>query len=331
MLANARSRYLRGLGGAICAAWLLLRFDHSSAADLAEGAWGKRAELIEANSEFALAEWEGSIYVVGGYPASRRSVATVQIYDVRRDAWRLGPPLPQPNNHGMAAAVNGVIYLIGGQTDADQAYVDTVYAFDPQAGRWVEKARMPTKRSAGVALVHAGKIYVAGGRPRRGQDFAVYDPAHDAWETLPDLPSPRNHIAGAAIDGRLLVVGGRLGGGFQSELTAVAETYDPVARRWTAASPMLRPRSGINGVLAHDCFHVWGGEHASGVFADHDVYNPRTGRWTHLSDMPIPVHGVTGATFVDGLIWVVGGGTSNGGSSGSRLNQVYRPAGRCER
>ena len=46
--------------------------------------------------------------------------------------------------------------------------------------------------------------------------------------------------------------------------------------------------------------------------------------------MPIPVHGVTGAAFVDGLIWVTGGGTAPGGSSGSTLNQVYRPAVSCE-
>ena len=46
--------------------------------------------------------------------------------------------------------------------------------------------------------------------------------------------------------------------------------------------------------------------------------------------MPTPVHGVTGASFIDGLIWATGGGLKNGGSSGSRLNQVYRPAIRCE-
>ena len=42
---------------------------------------------------------------------------------------------------------------------------------------------------------HQGKIYVVGGRPPRGHDFAVYDPKADRWETLPDLPSQRNHIA----------------------------------------------------------------------------------------------------------------------------------------
>ena len=258
------------------------------------------------------------------------TVKTVQVYDTKTDTWTLGPSLPEPNNHGMAAAVDGAIYLIGGQVDADTAYTDTVYALDPKEGRWVEKARMPTKRSAGVALVLDGKIYVAGGRPPHGHEFAVYDPRADKWETLPDLPNQRNHVAGAAIKGRIYVAGGRLQGGYQSESTTVFEAYDPKTRTWSTAAPMLKARSGINGVMADGCFHVWGGEHAGGMHADHDLYNPRSDKWTHLPDMPVPVHGVTGASFIDGVIWVTGGGTAVGGNSGSRLNQVYRPAQRCE-
>ena len=37
-----------------------------------------------------------------------------------------------------------------------------------------------------------------------------------------------------------------------------------------------------------------------------------------------------GSAFVDGLIWVTGGGTHIGGSLGSLHNQVYRPAVSCE-
>jgi len=37
-----------------------------------------------------------------------------------------------------------------------------------------------------------------------------------------------------------------------------------------------------------------------------------------------------GSAFVDGLIWVVGGGTDIGGNHGSHYNQLYRPAVSCE-
>jgi len=296
------------------------------------GEWGLRAPLLEPNSELAFAESNGKLYLLGGYPASRQTARTVQVYDVASDRWELGPPLPQPNNHGMAASVNGKIYLIGGSTsDASEGpYVDTVYELDPATGQWVEKARMPTARSAGVAIVHDGKIYVAGGRPPRGSDFAVYDPAADRWEVLPNLPTQRNHITGAAINGRIHVVGGRLGHGLSPNMTAAHEVFDPQTRTWTTAAPMLRARSGMNGVMARGCFHVWGGEGPAGMFPDHDHYDPRTGQWTRLPDMRVPVHGVYGSAFVDGLIWVAGGGTGIGGNHGSLHNQVHRPSVSCE-
>ncbi len=37
--------------------------------------------------------------------------------------------------------------------------------------------------------------------------------------------------------------------------------------------------------------------------------------------MPIPVHGVTGMAFIKGLIHLTGGGTTQGGSSGTTSHQ----------
>ena len=297
------------------------------------GVWGTRANLLVANSEFALAESNGKLYVLGGYPFTRVTSRAVQIYDIASNSWQLGPELPQPNNHGMAAGVNGKIYLIGGQRTDDQegaSAVNTVYEFDPAQGAWVEKAPMPTARSGGVAVVLGGKIYVAGGRVPRGNDFAVYDPAANVWEVLPDLPSQRNHIAGAAINGRIHIVGGRLGNGLSPLKSDANEVFDPQTRTWTTAAPMLRGRSGMNGVMARGCFHVWGGEAPTGMTPDHDYYDPRTNTWTSLRNMPIPIHGVVGSAYVNELIWVTGGGIAVGGASGSLHNQTYKPAVSCE-
>jgi N-acetylneuraminic acid mutarotase len=145
---------------------------------------------------------------------------------------------------------------------------------------------------------------------------------------LPDLPTQRNHITGAAINGRIHVVGGREG--LALSPLATHEVFDPQTGTWTTAAAMLLARSGMNGVTARGCFHVWGGEGPAGMFPDHDYYDPRSNTWTHLRDMPIPVHGVGGSAFVDGLIWVAGGGTNIGGSHGSLHNQVFRPTVTCE-
>src|SRR5918996_3120675 len=295
----------------------------------APGEWGMRAPVLEPLSELALAESNGKLYLMGGYPQNRVTARTVQIYDIASDSWTLGPQLPLPNNHGVAASVNGRVYLIGGQTQADDppgtnSYVNTVYELDPAVGVWVTKAPMPTARSSGVAVAHDGKIYVAGGRLPRGSDFAVYDPAANTWEVLPNLPTQRNHFTGAAINGRIHYVAGRQGNGLSPQMTTVHEVFDPQSGSWTTAAPMLRARSGMNGVMARGCFHVWGGEGPAGMFADHDYYDRRTNEWIHLRHMPIPVHGVYGSAFVDGLIWVAGGGIHIGGVHGSLHNQVFQ-------
>jgi hypothetical protein len=225
------------------------------------GEWSTRAALVEPNSEFALAESNGKLYVLGGYPASRQTVATVQVYDIATDRWTLGPPLRQPNNHGMAVGLNGRIYLIGGQLTADQeGYVSTVYELDPARGEWVEKAPMPTARSGGVAVVHGGKIYVAGGRVPRGATSPSTTRRPTGGRCCRICPpsattSPARRSTAASTSSA---------GGSATALsplkTTAHEVFDPQTRTWTTAAPMLRGRSGINGVVARGCFHVWGGE-----------------------------------------------------------------------
>ncbi|MBK5291422.1 MAG: hypothetical protein JJE04_07095, partial [Acidobacteriia bacterium] len=290
----------------------------------ATGEWGRRADLIEANSEMGVAELNGKIYVLGGYPSSRVTVTTVQAYDTYSNAWSIVAPLPVGVNHNMPAAVNGKLYVIGGQTDAGTAFVNLVQEYDPAGNVWRVRTPMPAARGGGAAVVLDGKIYVAGGRPPRGADFAVYDPVLDAWTVLPEMPSQRNHLIAAALQGKVYVFGGRLEGGFTSQASGAVEIYDPKTNAWTKGAAMPKARGGINGVEANGCMHVFGGEFATGVHADHDVYNPVTSTWMSLANMPVAVHGVTGAVFLDGLIYAAGGGTMQGGSSGSRLHQVYR-------
>ena len=286
--------------------------------------WSTRAGLPSSNSELAVAELKGKIYLCGGYPASRVTVATVQVYDSAADSWHFTTPMPLAVNHSMAAAANGKLYVIGGQTDdGNTSFTNTVFEYDPTSSNWTSKAVMPTARSAGVAVVVSNQIYVAGGRPPRGQDFAVYNSLSNQWTTLPNLPTGRNHLAGAAISGKIYIAGGRLGAGFTSPMTNVLEVFDPALGTWSTKAPMLQNRGGINGIAVNGNFFVWGGEGPNGVFADNDVYISASNKWHHLQSLPIPVHGVTGGAYLNGWIHAPGGGTSQGGSSGSTNHQVF--------
>ena len=297
--------------------------------------WSTRARPLEAYSEFSVAQLDGKIYLFGGYPSTRITVNVVQVYDASEDRWSYGTPLPLPVNHTMAAAVGDKLYLIGGQTgtSGNGPFVNKVYEYEPAKLKWTERAPMPTRRSSGAAAVISDRIYVAGGRPPRGNDFAVYDTSDDTWTTLPNLPTQRNHLAAAAIDGKVYVAGGRFGAGHTSTLTGALEVFDPETNTWVARAPMPTPRGGVNGIAVHGCFYVFGGEGnddvPTGVFSENEVYDPLSNRWQSLEPIPIPVHGVTGAAFINGWIHLPGGGIRRGGSSGSRIHQVFRVGMTC--
>lgn len=300
--------------------------------------WSLAAALLVPRSEQAVADLDGKIYVIGGYPPGRIPSDVVQVYDVAADSWRFGPSVPMPMHHTMAVGVGGRLYVIGGEFDGagtgrPEVFLNTVYMLDSQAGTWTRRAPMPTARSGGGAAVIDGKIYVAGGRPPRGSDFAVYDPAADRWTVLPSLPTQRNHLAVDAIGGRVYVAGGRFGGGFNSERTSALEIYDPAANSWRAGAPMPLPRGGVAGVTANGCLFVIGGEgnpaDPRGLFDQNEAYDPRTNRWQQFAPMPTPTHGLVGAAFVNGRIHLPGGAVTQGGGSGAVIHWVFRPTLAC--
>jgi hypothetical protein len=301
--------------------------------------WTIGVAMPLARAEQAVAELDGKVWVLGGWPAGRLTSSLVQIFDPAAGRWSLGPSLPQPLHHTHAAAVDGKLYLIGGETDGaftgrPGKEVANTWVHDPAIGGWVARAPMPTARSAGGEAVLDGKIYVAGGREAGGSAFEVYDPATDTWEKLPDLPSQRNHLAMVALNGRIIVAGGRTSPGFTAQRLDVVEIYDPKTRRWTKGAPLPAPRGGITGAALAGCMYVFGGEgeraHVLGLTPDTYGYDPQANRWTKLPDLPIAVHGLKGSAVVDGRIFLPGGGLTLGGDAPTNVMQVYRPTMRCE-
>jgi N-acetylneuraminic acid mutarotase len=214
--------------------------------------WSMGAAMPLARSEHAVAELNGKIWVLGGYPPGRLPSNLVQIYDPATSRWSLGPTLPQPIHHTTVKAVNNKLYMIGGEIDGastgrPEKYVADAWVHDPAVGGWVKRAPMPTPRSGSGSAVIDGKIYVAGGRPPGGSAFEVYDPATDKWEKLPDLPTQRNHLAMAAVNGKIIVAGGRTGPGAMAERVDVVEIYDPTTRRWTKGASLPAPRGALPG------------------------------------------------------------------------------------
>jgi serine/threonine protein kinase len=130
-----------------------------------------------------------------------------------------------------------------------------------------------------------------------------------AWRTLPPLPTPRQNMAAAVLDGTVWVIGGLAPG---SKGSRKVEGYDPVINEWKAG-PDLPAR------LHHEMVVTYKGElvviggwipkgsDPSAVESDR-VYALRDGSWHQLASLNRPR--VAGAAAVVGDRIVVVGGQS---------------------
>jgi len=289
----------------------------------ATGEWGLGPPMGSARSEIGAAAIDQRIYVAGGFVDG--GVATViEAYDVPTAHWGAPARLPTEVHHPGVAAADGKLYVAGG-FDAAGHPLRTLWEYDPKRGAAAVTARrlMPTLRGALALVELGGRLHAIGGINDQGNTGAheVYDPATDTWQSLPPLPTPRDHLAAVAHAGRIYVFGGRLGD-FNNNV-GVTEIWDPVAGRWLTGAPMPTPRSGIAAAAVAGRIYVSGGETGSGTFAQNEAYDPATNRWSAAPPMPQPRHGHAAVT-LGGVIYVIAGGPTPGGSY-SRTLQTFKP------
>ena len=67
----------------------------------------------------------------------------------------------------------------------------------------------------------------------------IYDPSADKWFDGSPLPRGANHVAVAAMEGRVYALGGFIEQNRNPDTNAYA--YDVATDKWTAIAPLLRP------------------------------------------------------------------------------------------
>ncbi|WP_420597535.1 NPCBM/NEW2 domain-containing protein [Deinococcus sp.] len=139
--------------------------------------------------------------------------------------WQTAAPLPNPRNHTAGVALNGKLYVLGGQhlsdeVSANQTQVDL---YDPQTDTWTQRASLPRPvghTSDSTVVMNNRIVMIAGvtnGSPDTGSlkiaDVNEYDPVSNTWRALTNLPAPRQSPVAGVIDGRLIVATGSLPAG----------------------------------------------------------------------------------------------------------------------
>lgn len=209
--------------------------------------WSARAAMSGARAGMAAAVVNRTIYVVGGSIPSAggpaTALATVEAYDVLTNTWTTKMPMPTARSTPAAAAVNGTLYVIGGDGTG------SVEAYDPIADSWSARASMPSGGGAHRAVALNGLIYAVGGSPI---SVKVYNPALDSWAALvSSMPPPVNgQFALAVLDGRLFAAGGNLAD--NTAVGTVSANRPPEATWWSNNSAVGRINSGNSGSVRGD-------------------------------------------------------------------------------
>lgn len=150
--------------------------------DPATRTWSPRAPAPTARNSAAAAVIGGKIYVVGGRRfegitngvARQANFTNLEVYDPTTDRWETRAPMPKGQGGLGAAALNGRLFVCGGeQWLPAQSVIPECWSFDPADDSWTALPAMPTPRHGiGMAALN-GRLHVFGGATRPGGNFAT--------------------------------------------------------------------------------------------------------------------------------------------------------------
>jgi N-acetylneuraminic acid mutarotase len=262
--------------------------DRVDSLDPRTGSWSSEPALPTARV-FGAAAVDGSrMLVLGGLRgrdgAPEAYLGSVEAYDAGMRRWQALAPMPTARSRLAAAALGGLVYAAGGHAGQDLAVVE---AYDPARDRWSRRADLLRPRHGHALVALADRMYAIGGyaeAPGGGYgptgSVEEYDPASDRWRWRASMPTPRGFFGAAAMNGRIVVVGGR------TLEPAPTEVYDPTLDAWEARGPLPYVRSRFGAVALEGRLYVVGGESRRGAHYRADpttaVYDPAADRWTQL-------------------------------------------------
>jgi len=266
--------------------------------------------------------------------------------------WRLGAPIPQGANEVLGAAVDGQVYVYGGQ-DPSNTPQGIFYKYDPGKNDWTQLPSNPVPVHHGSAVSIGHKFYVIGGfrLPDSGKGgwypenkAWVFDAETQKWSALPNMPTARGALAAVAVGNKIYVIGGGtipkgkqlpngLTPGGDVELLGTMEVLDTDTNTWSTLAPMPTPRNHHSVVYADGKIYAIGGRVGScfsGGWSNNiwmnEAYDIATNSWTTRAPMPTARSG-TGIAAIGGKIHVLGGeGWIDDFGGVFRAHEVYDPA-----
>lgn len=294
---------------------------------------------------FVMARGKG--YLFGG-----RGFRGLDIFDPKAKTWTRGANPPVQMHHMQCVAYRARIFVVSSWFGSfpSEENNDRIYIYNTIKDKWHSRRGLPEPRLRGgaAAVLHDHKIYVVGGnRGGHGEGseslgfMDYYDIRERNWTTgLPELPSPRDHVGGAIVNGKLCIAGGRLGSARNFFAAVVRSTYcyDFTTSTWENMNADIPAgRAGAaTGTTCDGRMMVAGGEgELSAAFDQVDFFDGTS--WTTGAPLQRARHGsglaISRCEACD-RIFIASGSGARGGRPELNSTEVFLPTGsskKCER
>jgi N-acetylneuraminic acid mutarotase len=134
--------------------------------------------------------------------------------------------------------------------------------------------------------------------------------AGNVWATAAPMPTARQELAAAAVNGKIYAVGG-LDANFHGLNTV--DVYDPSSNSWSTAASMPTARYFLAAAAVNGKVYAIGGRDVTSDLAVStvEVYDPSSNSWSMAASMPT-ARGALAAAVVNGKVYAIGGEDASG-------------------
>lgn len=183
--------------------------------------WSRLSNMNVARYDFACAEVNGLVYIVGGYGVDGDNLSSVEMYDPDTDKWTLIESLRRPRWGCFACEFEDKLYVMGGRSSFTIGNSKFVDIYNPEKHSWCE-----IKNGCVMVTAHAvleKKLFCIEWKNQR--KLAIFSPENNSWTMVP-IPLTGSSSVGfrfGILDGKLLLFP------VEKEPTNQTLLYDPNA------------------------------------------------------------------------------------------------------
>ena len=197
--------------------------------------WSRLFPVMPTKRYNTAAVCSGHSLIVAGGDTCINMLTTVEVLDTDTQQWATASSLPHPYSSATLGICGSRLCMLGGRDRHDLtrsvlscSIPELLQSCQTQslAGKlrtlarrknqvWRSVADAPHKASTCSAL--CGRLVAVGGFDGTVKDttaISAYNERTDSWKTMANMPTARRHALVAVISGKMIVVGGEIGGGW---------------------------------------------------------------------------------------------------------------------